>query len=428
VPVALRQTVLQVFRIVTLIAIAWIMREHHLRVERDADAPLSAEEVRVILPETAALEPDRSEKNGLTVLDAAGKPIGLAIRTLPEAGKIVGYRGWTDCLVLLDPALRVIAVRIRNSQDTREHVSDIREDRAFLRSWNGRTWNELLNLDARDAGIDGVSGASMTSEAIVEGILRRIQSTRDTAQSRAEKGTLRWRLADTLLAAITGAGIWLAFKGSHGRPWLRRAFQCVVVLYVGFLGGHLLSLSVLTGWIHSGLPWSTGSGLVLLGTAALMVPAVSGKPLYCQHLCPHGVLQEWVHLAANGRWRIDIPARASRVLRLIAPLLIAVGTGWVILHAPFEIAHIEPFDAYMIRTAGIATITIAILGIIASAFVPMGFCRYACPTGAVLNFIRNRGSADRFSTRDTAALLMTLTAILLSQFHKPIIDWILSDL
>lgn len=419
---------LQLFRVATLVAIAWIMREHHLRVERDADAPLTLSEIRAVLPEAAALEPERSDKNGFTILDSAQKPIGLAMRTLPEAGKIVGYRGWTDCLIVLDPALKVIAVKIRDSQDTREHVGDIRDDRSFLRSWKGRTWNELLNLDPREAGIDGVSGASMTSEAIVEGILRRIQSTRDTAQSRAARSTLRWRLADTLLAVITGAGIWLAFRGSHGRPWLRRAFQGVVVLYVGFLGGHLLSLSVLTGWIHAGIPWSTGPGLVLLAAAALMVPAVSGKPLYCQHLCPHGVLQEWVHLAAKGRWRMEIPARAGRILRITAPLLIALGTGWVILHAPFEIAHIEPFDAYMVRTAGLATITIAVLGLIASAFVPMGFCRYACPTGAILNFVRNRGTSDRFSLRDASALGMMALAALLSQFHKPIHDWILSGL
>jgi hypothetical protein len=125
---------------------------------------------------------------------------------------------------------------------------------------------------------------------------------------------------------------------------------------------------------------------------------------------------------------MEIPARAGRILRITAPLLIALGTGWVILHAPFEIAHIEPFDAYMVRTAGLATITIAVLGLIASAFVPMGFCRYACPTGAILNFVRNRGTSDRFSIRDASALGMMALAALLSQFHKPIHDWILSGL
>ena len=209
---------------------------------------------------------------------------------------------------------------------------------------------------------------------------------------------------------------------------MRKGFQFIVVLYVGFLGGHLLSLSVLTGWIHAGIPWSTGPGLVLLVTAALTVPAVSGKPLYCQHLCPHGVIQEWVHLAAKGRWRVDLPARAARWLRIVAPLLIVLGTAWVILHAPFEIAHIEPFDAYIIRTAGVATLTIAVLGILASAFIPMGFCRFACPTGAILNFVRARGREDRFSLRDAAAILMVLLALLLTRLHKPIHDWILSDL
>lgn len=422
------QKLLQAFRILVLVTIAWIMHQHHERVERDADAPITVEEVRAVLPDATSLQPDPSDTNGFNILDPSNKKIGLAIRTLPEAARIVGYRGWTDTLIVLDPALKIVAVKIRDSQDTREHVGDIRDDRAFLRSWKGRSWNELLGLDPKDTGIDGVSGASMTSEAIVEGILRRIQSTRAANEARTAKRTLRWRLADTVLAVVTGAAIWLSIKGSHRKPWLRRCFQIIVVVYVGFLGGHLISLSVLTGWVHAGIPWSTGPGLVLLVAAALTLPIVSGKPLYCQHLCPHGVLQEWVHLAAKGRWRINLPPRAARWLRLIAPLLIAIGTGWVILHAPFEIAHIEPFDAYMIRTAGIASLSIAVISILSSALVPMGFCRYACPTGALLNFVRSRGSEDRFSVRDASALAMVLLAFTLTHFHKSIHDWILSDL
>ena len=51
-----------------------------------------------------------------------------------------------------------------------------------------------------------------------------------------------------------------------------------------------------------------------------------------------------------------------------------------------------------------ATITIAIVGLIASLLVPMAYCRYGCPTGAMLEFLRMNAKSDRWTRRDWVAL------------------------
>jgi hypothetical protein len=71
---------------------------------------------------------------------------------------------------------------------------------------------------------------------------------------------------------------------------------------------------------------------------------------------------------------------------------------------------LEPFDAWLIRVAGWGTITVAVVGLIASLFVPMAYCRYGCPTGALLKFVRYAGHGDTFGRRDTAALLLVAAA------------------
>jgi hypothetical protein len=63
------------------------------------------------------------------------------------------------------------------------------------------------------------------------------------------------------------------------------------------------------------------------------------------------------------------------------------------------------------------------VGLIASAFVPQAYCRFGCPTGALLNFVRARGAADRFSARDTAALALVAAAVALNVWSVPLQLW-----
>ena len=60
-----------------------------------------------------------------------------------------------------------------------------------------------------------------------------------------------------------------------------------------------------------------------------------------------------------------------------------------------------------------ATITIALVGLAASLVVPQAYCKYGCPTGAVLELVRSHGRADRFNRRDAiAALLLAIATVL----------------
>ena len=91
---------------------------------------------------------------------------------------------------------------------------------------------------------------------------------------------------------------------------------------------------------------------------------------------------------------------------------------------PFDLAGIEPFAAYIVRSAGVATLSVAAIGLVASFFVPQAYCRFGCPTGALLNFVRARGPTDHFSRRDTAALLLVAVAVVLNWKYLSIILWV----
>jgi hypothetical protein len=425
----LKPSALRFYRLAVIVAIVWIIHKHHARLKVDEDAPVRVEEVRAFFAGAARLEADESERQGLFVLDRQGNRVGYVLRTSPMEDHLVGYSGPTDTLVALDPEMRVVGVRIRSSWDTKQHVHDVATDetsgphgKAFLKTWDGKTWEQVAGMVPAEVEpkIEGVSGASLTSLTIANGIQQRFKQVIDAEHAPAPKPRFTWR--DGGLVAVILVAMLFSFTSLRGRGWARRIFQVVLIGYVGFWNGQLLAQSLFAGWAGGGVPWRLAPGLVLLAAAALIVPWTTRRALYCSQICPHGAAQELV-----GRlWRrkLRLPRGVEAGLRWMPWLLIAFVLTVAIYRLPIELAGVEPFDAYLVHAAGWATITIAVVGLVAALFVPMAYCKYGCPTGALLGFVRSHGKADVFGRRDLAAGVLVLLAVALYWTYGGVHHWI----
>ncbi len=213
----------------------------------------------------------------------------------------------------------------------------------------------------------------------------------------------------------------VAFTPLRGLAWARVLHQVLLVGYVGFFAGGMISQAMLVGWARNGVPWAGAPALVLLAAAALVLPLVTRHQFYCHHFCPHGALQQ---LAAHRlKWQLHVSPGVSRVLEKIPLLLLALVLLTAMLGWRVNLNALEPFDAYLFRIAGWGTITVAIIGSVASLFVPMAYCRYGCPTGALLKFVRYAGAADRFGRRDALALLFVLGAAAIHWKREALMAW-----
>jgi hypothetical protein len=417
-----RGLALRLYRLGVVAAIVFLVHRHHARLRVDGDAPVTVTESRPFFPDAARLETDPSARGGLFVLGPAGEHIGYLLRTSPVSDDIRGYSGPTDTLIAMDNAMRVVGIQIRSSWDTKEHVRDVAANEYFMKTWNGRTWDQVAGLDPRAAGIEGVSGASLTSMAIANAIQHRFKRSLETAATPLPRP--RFGPHDVALVVVIALACAFTFSGRlRGHTWWRRAFQLVLIGYVGFWNGQLLAQSLVGGWAATGVAWRMAPALALLAAAALVVPWTSRRALYCTQICPHGAAQEWVGRLT--RRNVVLPRGVEAGLRWLPALLIALTLAVTILRLPFNLAAIEPFDAYLIRTAGVATIAIAVVGLVAAAFVPMAYCKYGCPTGMVLNFVRSHGRADAPGRRDVAAAIMVVFAATLCAGYEPIHRWIL---
>lgn len=417
----MKQIVLQLYRLAIVAAIVWLIRDLAVRQRTHGDSPLHVDEVKSLLPTAASLRPDSSERDGLFVLDREGRELGYVVRTQPQCRDIIGYCGVTDALVVLDPDWKILGLKVHASEDTKEHVHDVVIDRKFLKKWNGMSWDAAADLDLKEAGIEGVSGATMTSMAIAQSVKARLQLSRGEVAARP---ALRFGWRDWGMFVVLVSAAAMAFGKAEWRHRWRRPYQMALIVYVGLISGDLLAQGLFAGWARAGIPWSTAPGLVLLAVAALLVPWVTRKPIYCHHVCPHGAAQELIGKIRPARWQVTLPAGVVRGLEFLPTALLGFVVVIALLAVPFELAGIEPFDAYLVRSAGWATLGVAVVGLAASAFVPQAYCRFGCPTGALLNFVRARGPTDSFSRRDAAALGLVALAVAINWNYVPIIVWV----
>ncbi len=400
---------LQIYRLGVLLAIAWLVRAHHDRLRVEGDWPVTVSEVKVFLKEAHRLRIDPGPRAGLEVLDAAGERIGYAVRTMPEAREITGYSGPSDVLVVFDAEDKGLGVAIRHSYDTPSHVEDVRMDFLFMERWNGRSWDEIARItDLGEAGIYGVSGATRTSDAVAKGITHRLAAAEGRAGER-RRLSFGWR-DGVLLAFVVVGGLFALWKRKGFQRW-RWVYSLATIAVLGLWLGDLIAQSLLVGWAENRVPWEAAPGVLLLVVAAFVVPWGTGQPLYCQFICPHGNLQRWAMKVLPATWKRPVSEEAKWAAKWVPPMLLAVVLVVSFLQLDFDLAGIEPFDAYLLTGAGRATIVVAVVGLVIALWIPMAYCRFGCPTGWVLEFVRRRLGKDRFSDRDWMGLFLLALAV-----------------
>ncbi|MFO0977140.1 MAG: FMN-binding protein [Planctomycetaceae bacterium] len=403
--------------------------------------PPRLQDVKRLYADAISCDPDAGSTQTWIVRNAEGKQLGFCLRLSPAADNQIGYQGPTDALVAFDENDQVTGVAIGVSFDNEPYVGYVRDDRGFRRLWNGRSIADLAGEGA--SRVEGVSGATMTSQSVAQAVQIAAQALLDerrkdqdhskrvtsstssangadsasakSAEDSAESSSVGRRVLRAFseyraisTSIIVLCGVVLGVTHLRSRRWLRRLYQCVVILWLGWMNADFLSQAQLTGWALHGIPWERAMGQVMLTLAAIAVPVFRGQNIYCSHICPHGAVQQVIRNRLP--WQIRLPSRLSRWLKAVPVVLLLV----VVLAAfgllELRAVDLEPFDAWVWRISGLAALTIAIAGLTASLFLPMGYCRFGCPTGAFLDWLATR--SDRWSIADTLGSLVLFLCVL----------------
>ena len=137
----------------------------------------------------------------------------------------------------------------------------------------------------------------------------------------------------------------------------------------------------------NGVPWGARILLPVIAVLALACPLFLNKGYYCAYLCPFGAAQELVgkvrkkKIAPKGVWK-----NVFKYTRVIYFMVILALLLWGI---PLELASLEPFPAFLLTAATGWVIALAVIFLLLSVFFARPWCNYFCPTGALLDILRN---------------------------------------
>ncbi|WP_437201182.1 FMN-binding protein [Planctomicrobium sp. SH664] len=363
-----------------------------------------------IFPEAARLQRVPYTPELWLVEDVQGEALGYLLSNSPAADNFVGYQGPTRAFLGTTLAGEIRGLIVKESFENSPYIDSVRDDKYFSRLFRGLTIEELAKKPLNPGEVEGVSGATMSSQTIAEGLLLAARTVTDRQarqiQEQSRHRVMRWRVATTLtflaLGLLLGLTRWRQFTV------LRRIYQVALIGVMGFINGDLLSMAMFVGWARNGIPWTNALGLVCLAAAAVALPIVSGVNIYCDHICPHGAAQQLL----PRRWKLQHrPRWLITILHGLRPLLLAIVVATPLLGWSISLVDIEPFDAYLVRTAGVATTAVALTGLLLSLFLPMGYCQYGCPTGAVLGYLRRHSRSGELTTGDGVAAGLLVLAL-----------------
>lgn len=320
----------------------------------------------------------------------------VSLASLPVAEEIRGYAGPLNLLVSVDKSGSLRGVHYASSQETPAYIAEID---AWLANLRGRNLAQTpLSLDNTDA----LSGATVTSRAVLESINRSVQAAGDMAFNQSfaamtqPKVAAFWRDPGFLLSLL----LFLAFFPVYfsGRDGPRLVFQLASLLLLGFGLNTLfteidilnLSQGHVSSWAGNPQRWLL-LGFVLL-TALLLGPA------WCGYVCPFGVLQELLsrlgrrlYLRRYVAHELELRVRYLKYLLLALLLVVAwlsADNGW----AAFDpMQHI--FGGHFGGWIG----ALLLLSLAGSLFYVRFWCRYFCPVGAFLALFNKLALLNRFS-------------------------------
>ena len=343
--------------------------------------------------------------------------VGRFMRSSPTVENINGYQGPTDFLVLFDDQGLFKKIVIRSSFDNLEpepYVNYVRDDDYFtIDMFAGLDRRQLAGFD--DDEFEGVSGATMTSGGIYRAMKILAQQSLIPKMIEGARSSKRWRFSirDLGTLSVLSIAMLMTFTRLSRSKRLRTVFQFLLVVYFGFLNGDLISQVLVMGWSQNGVPLQNGIGILILTISAFCIPLFTKRNIYCHQICPFGAAQQLVRKVAKPRHRL--PLNLHSVMRLVPGCLLLLIVIATLLQWNWNLAALEPFDAFSFRIAGVSAITIAIVGLVASFRYPMAYCKYGCPTGSAIEFIRSKSSA-RLGLRDIAGVGLFLLAMIVLQF------------
>ena len=347
----------------------------------------------------------------------------FVVNTKPLAKDVQGYGGPVPLKIHIKDG-RVAAVEAEPNAESPDFFNRAKE---LLNHWQGKSVDEAMREE-----VDAVSGATFSSRAIIANMQRGLAYAKqhgqwgedgsvgafgtsaspiedgsagalETSASPIEDGSAG--ALETSAPPIVGSSV-----GAHGtRPSIvaliavllgavvplfynnRRLHLVQLVVNVVVLGlwtgtfvSYTLFLRIFAGGVSLSAIGALAAPLLML-IVALIYPLAGRSGHYCANICPFGSAQE---LAGKlSRRKLRITPRVLKLLSVLRNLLWGVLMALLLTGTCTAWIDYELFTAFLYSSASVWVTVLAALFLVLSVWVPRPYCRFVCPTGALIKSV-----------------------------------------
>jgi Na+-translocating ferredoxin:NAD+ oxidoreductase RnfG subunit len=118
--------------------------------------------------DAVSYEEPTDPQDWIIVYDGEERIVGYAVITSPPTDDIIGYAGPIPLLICVNKQEKIESVTVLQHFEAPGLIEILTKNR-FFEAWNGEAWNA-----AADKEVDTVSGATMSSQAIIDTVRKRL--------------------------------------------------------------------------------------------------------------------------------------------------------------------------------------------------------------------------------------------------------------
>ena len=333
----------------------------------------------------------------------------FVVNTKPLAKDVQGYGGPVPLKIHIKDG-RVAAVEAEPNAESPDFFNRAKE---LLNHWQNKSVDEAMRVE-----VDAVSGATFSSRAIIANMQRGLAYAKlhgqwgedgsvgalGTSASPIEGGSAGALETSAppivggsvgaletsappivaLIVVLLGAVVPL-FYNNRRLHFVQLAVNVVVLgLWTGTFVSYTLFLRIFAGGVSLSAIGALAAPLLML-IVALIYPLAGRSGHYCANICPFGSAQE---LAGKlSRRKLRITPRVLKLLSVLRNLLWGVLMALLLTGTCTAWIDYELFTAFLYSSASVWVTVLAALFLVLSVWVPRPYCRFVCPTGALVKSV-----------------------------------------
>jgi len=334
---------------------------------------------------------DARKADYFNVRDANDVPAGHIFSSEDFAPEVRGFGGEIGLAIRADdPNGRLAGFYVVRSNETPAYLE-------LLRHWCDSLSGLALFKGEPFAGVHAVSGATISSEAILSALQTSSRRFSEQVLGRpvgpvVERETARAKhLPDVTGMYLIGALVLALIVTCAGGFWSRLVVLCSSLAAGGlWLNAQYSSDQIVTllSW-HTPAPALAGAFLFVVG---IPLVAILFGNLYCGYICPFGAAQELLGYIVPRRLKPPISIESMQKARFVKYVVLLVVIAVFFASRNRTTLASDPLiSVFSLRLTGqdirSTVLWIAAAALIGSVFCTRFWCRYLCPAGAFLSLL-----------------------------------------